>query len=432
MASIDRSTFIISSLAILAAASLPGVEAGAQSSKKYLTLVAGRAFWSAASPACAPYADAVTVDLLEVAQRLKDRAVPLKAFATIVGSWTRSDTRYCPGLRGAHDIYPTWSDLRTLRESYGWTVGSNGKTRNPLVNAGSTLEEQWDTSCGALIELRKKGHYRGSGMFAYPGGGNQDDVTDEVQSDVVSKCYAFGRKYTDLPPFELNQRSDEGSPSANPFGWQWTHNIYGGQCNISTLPCYNRPVQIRKRYESPSTLAQVVRPASGEWGALQFHAFVTGSRLTGSGDTWDCTAADWRYHWTSRSELYCWEDFEQVLNQIPTDVTVTDPETVARAWGRAIPPPVISALSPISGSTGGGEKITISGQRFRSVGSPENGFLNGKGFNVKIGGISARVIAVGTTWISVITPSHTLGTVDMRVANADGRAVVKPAAFTYR
>jgi hypothetical protein len=31
--------------------------------------------------------------------------------------------------------------------------------------------------------------------------------------------------------------------------------------------------------------------------------------------------------------MYCWNDYQRVLNAIPAGAIVTDPATVARAWG---------------------------------------------------------------------------------------------------
>jgi hypothetical protein len=39
-------------------------------------------------------------------------------------------------------------------------------------------------------------------------------------------------------------------------------------------------------------------------------------------------------HYTKYNEDYCWEDFEAALAAIPASAVVTDPATVACAWGR--------------------------------------------------------------------------------------------------
>jgi hypothetical protein len=66
------------------------------------------------------------------------------------------------------------------------------------------------------------------------------------------------------------------------------------------------------------------------------YRFVTGSHTSSTFD-WDCTNADPNLHWVSNAELYCYDDFLWALQQIPDDVVVTDPATVAQAWGRGNP-----------------------------------------------------------------------------------------------
>jgi hypothetical protein len=88
----------------------------------------------------------------------------------------------------------------------------------------------------------------------------------------------------------------------------------------------------RYRYANPIALANLVTVAPGEWAVVQFHKLVSGARLTGT-STWDCTADDWRRHWTNQTEIYCWNDYQRILAGVPASAVVTDPATVARAWG---------------------------------------------------------------------------------------------------
>ena len=67
------------------------------------------------------------------------------------------------------------------------------------------------------------------------------------------------------------------------------------------------------------------------------HRSVTGS-FSGTHSSWDCTSPDWRQHWVSRNELYCYSDFLQVMDAaqaaVASGAVVTDPHSVALAWGR--------------------------------------------------------------------------------------------------
>src|SRR5262249_31476505 len=148
--------------------------------------------------------------------------------------------------------------------------------------------------------------------------------TTSLQANVVSTCFAYGRRYAQAP----NVRSKMTAPwFAN------TDSVNGGSCNESGTACSNVGGAPR-RYRSPVDLASRVAGVQPDrWVNLQFYRFVTGARGTpkGSGFRWDCTSSDWRQHWTSKTELYCYNDFLSVLDAVGAGVTVTDPATVATA-----------------------------------------------------------------------------------------------------
>ena len=73
----------------------------------------------------------------------------------------------------------------------------------------------------------------------------------------------------------------------------------------------------------------------GQWLTLQAYVLVTGSRP----GLWDCTAPDWRDHWTADWERYCWSDYLRILDATPAGAIVTDPKTVGQAWGRVVSTP---------------------------------------------------------------------------------------------
>jgi hypothetical protein len=77
--------------------------------------------------------------------------------------------------------------------------------------------------------------------------------------------------------------------------------------------------------------------SAGHWVQFQFYRLVWGSNLSGGGRQWDCTSSDWMQHWTSDAELYCYNDFQQVISMISAGVTIADPQTVATAFGRTTP-----------------------------------------------------------------------------------------------
>jgi hypothetical protein len=144
---------------------------------------------------------------------------------------------------------------------------------------------------------------------------------DHGWTDVVSTCFAFGRRYSAT----RNKLATMTAP-----WWAKVRSVNGGACNDATAVCST--VDTRFRYVDPTLVANFVGVLSGQWAVVQFHKLVQGAKLSGR-VRWDCTASDWRRHYTSRTEMYCWNDYVKILNAIPDAAVVTDPATVARSWG---------------------------------------------------------------------------------------------------
>jgi hypothetical protein len=82
--------------------------------------------------------------------------------------------------------------------------------------------------------------------------------------------------------------------------------------------------------------------------------------------------------------------------------------------------PVITSLAAAKGTTAGGSSVVISGNYFDS--SP----------TVTFGGSSAtNVTRINSATLSVQTPAHAAGTVDVVVTNANGRSVTSAGAYEY-
>jgi hypothetical protein len=216
-------------------------------------------------------------------------------------------------------LWSSWADLAQLRDSYGWQFFP----RASVELTGLSPAEQHAQSCGLLDGLEAHGHLRGWGLFAYQS--NQWDAT--IQEQVIATCFAYGRTYG----WGRNYRTQMASP------WlQSTRSFNGGRCNDGGAPCSGAPVLTTRLYDDPALVVAAMKPNQGMWNAVQFYQFVEGS-YANPGDpytAWDCSSADWGQHWTSRAELYCFSDFLGAVDQIPANVTVTDPATVAEAWGR--------------------------------------------------------------------------------------------------
>jgi hypothetical protein len=276
----------------------------------FLTLLFSRSAITAAD-ACTPVDNVARLDTV-VAPELRSRG--LVATGSVQTGVTAENARGC--IHGRRSLSASWSDLASLRDNFGWSFISHSRSFATNLASLSHAEQVAET-CGTLDVLRAHGHNRADGMFAYPN--NKWSV--EVQVNVVSTCFAFGRQYGVGP-------TTRASATAFPH-WQRTQGIGGGHCNDQSRPCFRLDTIIP--YRSPERIAgQIASLSSGEWLTLQSYVLVTGHEP----GLWDCTSPDWREHWTTDAERYCWNDYQKILNAIPSGVKVTDPKGVAVAWGR--------------------------------------------------------------------------------------------------
>jgi acid phosphatase len=82
--------------------------------------------------------------------------------------------------------------------------------------------------------------------------------------------------------------------------------------------------------------------------------------------------------------------------------------------------PAVTGVSPSTGSTAGGNSITISG----------SGFANGA--SVTIGGVLVSNVTVnGSTSITMTAPPHAAGSVNVTVTNPNAQSNTKTGAYTY-
>jgi hypothetical protein len=177
-------------------------------------------------------------------------------------------------------------------------------------------------SCGTLPTFQSHGFTRAWGLFSYPG--NYYNTT--VQTNIVQHRFAYGRRY--LSPIN-------SMPVPAPY-FQNTYSVVDGLCNDSSLPCYTLKPRTSGRYRAPSILAGRMHPGANQWSVVQMYKLVDGARANPGDGTafWDCTSPDWRAHYTSIAELYCWNDFLGALDQRSPDAVIIDPASVAEAYGR--------------------------------------------------------------------------------------------------
>jgi hypothetical protein len=97
-------------------------------------------------------------------------------------------------------------------------------------------------------------------------------------------------------------------------------------------------------------------------------------------------------------------------------LTPTSPTPTAPA-----PAPIltITSVSPSSGPTSGGDSIVIAGTGFQP------------GTTVTFDGVAPEFWTVGLSTITMRTPPHVVGPVDLVVKNPDGQTATLQAAYTY-
>jgi hypothetical protein len=306
-----------------------------QSTAAYLTVIIGRSMESKVDSCKQPEPPPGMLTLDEIVPQLAAIGVNVTA-AVIPGRTLATGTKCVNGT-----LYPSWADLSSLATDYGLNVVSASENYDYMTTLTQT--QQFQQSCGSLSTFIAHGFHRAWGLFAYP----DNYYSTAVQSQVVQDCFAFGRTYV-LPNYVSGaQATNTEATMAAPW-LQVTDDVGGGHCSLPKEPCDSEGPKSLGRYVSPLTLQTLAHVAPGTWTALQGYAFVTGSNSVGS-IKWDCSEpeSDWQAHWTSQFETYCWNDFLYALTGLPSSVTVTDPATVAEAWGRLPTPAVtVSSVNP--------------------------------------------------------------------------------------
>ncbi len=378
----------------------------------YLTIMFGRTNWVAASRACVPVPGAPT--LLQIGRALA--AMGVVGTGAVVTDTIGAATEGC-GTFSHNNQYPTWSDLGAL-QALGWSFVSASETYKPKMTT-LRYSYQVNESCGSLTDpvsgLYAHGFRNAWGMFAYP----DNASTPAIETDPVSTCFAFGRTYG----IGRNVESDMTAP-----WFQRTNSVSGGRCDDAALACHTMRETgchgCSPYYTSPLLLETLVNTAGDEWTSLQFYRFLVGAGTDGS-LSWDCTSPDWQDHWTSQGETYCYNDFLAVIAAIPPNVRTVDPATVATLWNvnPAVthgPLPVVTAVAPATGPTGGGTTVTITGSGF--TGAADVAFGSGQ---------ASSFVVSSDTQITAVSPPGA-GTVAITVTTRAGVSAYSGAdQFTY-
>jgi hypothetical protein len=251
---------------------------------------------------------------------------------TLVTKRTYDTTRHCTHYND--DLTASWADATSLANTYGWSFVSHTATYPTLTQIENFTPAQAKAqTCGSLATIKAHGLPGAAGMIAYPGSYTKNPAVVSLQTNYGSTCFDWGRQYNQAKHGLTLQ-----SAATTPPYWQYTTAVVGGPCNDPTQPCYTVHVQ-NGRYTLPSamiTRIEALKP--GQWFTLQAYLLVTGKNPKYAHDKmrWDCTSSNPALHWTNVTVRYCYSDYQQIIRAIAADpnITVTDPLTVGRAWGR--------------------------------------------------------------------------------------------------
>ena len=251
---------------------------------------------------------------------------------TLVTKKTGDTTRNCTHYND--DLTASWADATNLAQNFGWSFVSHTATYPTLAQIQNfTPAEAKAQTCGSEATIKAHGLPGAAGMIAYPGSYTKNPAVVNLQTQYSSTCFDWGRQY-DQAKHGVTMKSQATTP---PY-WQYTIAVVGGPCNDPTQPCYTVHIQ-NGRYTLPSTIISRIEALKpGQWYTLQAYLLVTGKnpKYAHNKMRWDCTSSNPALHWTNTTVRYCYSDYQQIIQAIAADpnITVTDPLTVGRAWGR--------------------------------------------------------------------------------------------------
>jgi hypothetical protein len=254
----------------------------------------------------------------------------LAGTGTLVTDRTGATARHCTHYND--DLTASWADATSLAQNDGWSFVSHTATYPTIQKIESlTPAQAYHQTCGTIATLTSHGLPGATGMIAYPGAYDKSAAIRNLQENYGSTCFDWGRIYRKTG---LTTPTDARTP---PY-WQHTTAVEGGACNNPALRCYNIWVH-NTRYTLPSqVIAKIQALKPGQWFTLQAYLLVTGTnpKYTQDRIRWDCTSPDPADHWANHVVRYCWSDYQKIIQAVAAmpSITVTDPLTVGKAWGR--------------------------------------------------------------------------------------------------
>lgn len=301
---------------ILGGLSVPAASA-AETGTRYVTFGVGRAQF-AEGVGCRVAPGAVTIR--EVTRYAGSLGIPFSP--NVITNWTdegartEDNGRYCTS--GGKHIHMSWADLAHNRDEYGGQALTSG--RNYLTMVDQTREVQRREACGALADMRERGHYNAWALFAAAMPGDKPGINDEVARNVQACGYTWLRAYGGYGTTTSNVRGN-----LPPEGYYRSNSVNGGSC-----PDHWDCTANARQYKDPAEFIEDLRNAPrNSHTIIQIYRIVEGYQP----GKWRCDgpASD---HMTYATELYCKNDLYRILEAADRlGFVATGPATVARAWG---------------------------------------------------------------------------------------------------
>jgi hypothetical protein len=251
---------------------------------------------------------------------------------TLVTDRTGATTRKCTHYND--DLTASWADATNLAQNYGWSFVSHTATYPTPKKLQSLTPAQAEAeTCGSEATIKAHGLPGAAGMIAYPGDSTRSPAVVNLQTKYGQTCFDWGRQYDHA----VRGINNLATASTTPPYWAYTFVPAGGHCNDPTQPCYTKDPY--SQYTMPSTVIKQIQGLKpGQWYILQVYLLVTGTnpKYTSNNLRWDCTSPNPAEHWTNGVVRYCWSDYQQIIQAIAADpsITVSDPLTIGKAWGR--------------------------------------------------------------------------------------------------
>ncbi|MEM7167971.1 MAG: IPT/TIG domain-containing protein, partial [Planctomycetota bacterium] len=167
-------------------------------------------------------------------------------------------------------------------------------------------------------------------------------------------------------------------------------------------------------YDNPPTITALT-PNSGVIAGGE-SIVVTGTNFVGSeAVTFDGLAAVVVFDSATQLTVTTPAHASGTVNVVVTNVNGTDTLVGGFTY---VGPPVLISVAPTNGSPLGGDTVTLTGTDFTA------------GDTVTFDGLAAAATFLSTTSLSVVTPAHAPGAVDVVVSNVNGSSTLS-AGFTY-